>query len=241
MGFWSSVGSFVSSAVSTVAKVAVASVVNTVKNLLTGSSEAIGSTSSYSSNASSVAETINISEILTSFSLKVRDQTDVIEEKTLEAVESYFDELQDLVSGKIDNNILRSSVRETKKEVKGILKQYIAQKVSLDNMECIAVLEMKPGQEKTKSMAAFQKKIINEAIEELDRKLTKAIRKNEKILINSINSSMKGRESQLQQTLKSSEDIINEKNLNLKDSDATKADPLLRIYLSQYMSRILGV
>jgi len=241
MGFWSSVGSFVSSTVSTVAKVAVASVVNTVKNLLTGSSEAIGSTSSYSSSASSVAETINISEILTSFSLKVRDQTDVIEEKTLDAVESYFDELQDLVSGKIDNNILRSSVRETKKEVKGILKQYVAQKVSLDNIECLAILEMKPGAEKTKKMATFQKKIINEAIEELDRKLTKAIRRNEKILINSINSSMKGRESQLQQTLKSSEDILNEKNITLKDSDATKVDPLLRIYQSQYMSRILEV
>jgi len=241
MGFWSSVGSFVSSTVSTVAKVAVASVVNTVKNLLTGSSEAIGSTSSYRSSASSVAETINISEILTSFSLKVRDQTDVIEEKTLDAVESYFDELQDLVSGKIDNNILRSSVRETKKEVKGILKQYVAQKVSLDNIECLAILEMKPGAEKTKKMATFQKKIINEAIEELDRKLTKAIRRNEKILINSINSSMKGRESQLQQTLKSSEDILNEKNITLKDSDATKVDPLLRIYQSQYMSRILEV
>ena len=66
------------------------------------------------------------------------------------------------------------------------------------------------------------------------------VQKNEKILINSINSSMKGRESQLQQTLKSSEEIINEKNLNLKDSDAAKADPLLRIYQSQYVSRILG-
>lgn len=240
MGFWSSVGSFVSSAVSTVAKTVVSAVVSTVKDLLTGSAEKVGSTSSYSSNTSSVAETINVGEILTSFGMKVRDQTDVIEEKTLDAVESYFDELQDLVSGKIDNNILRSSVRETKKEVKGILKQYIAQKVSLDNTECLAVLEMKPGQEKTMSMAVFQKKIINEAIDELDRKLTKAIRKNEKILINSINSSMKGRESQLQQTLKSSEEIINEKNLNLKDSDAAKADPLLRIYQSQYVTRILG-
>lgn len=235
MGFWSGLKSFASGVVK-----AVATVAKTVSGWLSDTSEEIGRRDSYNSHTSSVADTINISEILTDFTMKTRDQTDRIEEQIVDEIDDYFDDLEYEVKGKINTNILRGSLKDTKREIKGILKKNISSKISLDNYECREILEMPKGLHKTKSMAEFQKKVINEAVEELEKKLLRAIKNNEKILFNSIKSSIHAEEQRVLQAIQGAENALKEKSSGLENDATVKVMPLVLLAQSENVAQLLA-
>lgn len=230
---------WIKSAGSALAKAAKA-VVNTVRDWLNDTSEKVGERDSYDSRSSSVADTINISEILTEFTMKTRDETDLIEEKVIDEIDDYFNDLEYEVQGKIDTSILRSSLKDTKREIKGVLKKNISRKISLDNYECLEVLEMPKGQSKTKRMAEFQKKVINEAVEELENKLLRAIKNNERVLFNSVQSSINAEEQRVLQAIQGAENALKEKSSGFQDNVTSKVIPLILLAQSESVTQILA-
>lgn len=222
-------------------------VVDTVKTVaskitswLNNTSEKIGERDSYSSHSSSVADTINISEILTEFTMKTRDQTDRIEEQVIDEIDDYFDDLEYEVKGKIDTNILRGSLKDTKREIKGVLKKHISSKISIDNYDCCEILEMPKGQAKTQKMAEFQRKVINEAVDVLEKKLVKAIKNNERILFNSIKSSIDAEEQKVLQAIEGAESALKEKSSGMQDDATSKVAPLLLLAQSEGIAQLLA-
>lgn len=235
MGFWSGLKSFASGVANVVKKVA-----STVRGWLSDTSEKIGERESYNSSSSSVADTINISEILTEFTMKTRDQTDLIEEKVIDEIDDYFNDLEYEVQGKIDTSIFRSSLKDTKREIKGVLKKNISSKISIDNYDCREILEMPKGQSKTQRMAEFQKKVINEAVEELEKKLLKAIKNNERVLLNSVQSSIDAEEQKVIQAIQSAESALNEKMSGEQEDATSKIIPLMLLAQSEGVAKILA-
>lgn len=236
MGFWGRLGGWVSSGLGKIATAAA----NLVDKLIGNTSEKVGDSSSYNSRSSSVADTINISEILTEFTMKTRDQTDRIEEQVIDEIDDYFDDLEYEVKGKIDTNILRGSLKDTKREIKGVLKKHISSKISIDNYDCCEILEMPKGQAKTQKMAEFQRKVINEAVDVLEKKLVKAIKNNERILFNSIKSSIDAEEQKVLQAIEGAENALKEKTSDLQDDAASKVTPLLLLAQSEGTAQLLA-
>lgn len=236
MGFWGTLGGWVSSGLGKIATAAA----NLVDKLIGNTSEKVGNSSSYNSRSSSVADTINISEILTEFTMKTRDQTDRIEEQVIDEIDDYFDDLEYEVKGKIDTNILRGSLKDTKREIKGVLKKHISSKISIDNYDCCEILEMPKGQAKTQKMAEFQRKVINEAVDVLEKKLVKAIKNNERILFNSIKSSIDAEEQKVLQAIEGAESALKEKSSGMQDDATSKVAPLLLLAQSEGIAQLLA-
>ena len=64
-------------------------------------------------------------------------------------------------------NLLKREKTKVKQTISGAIKNPLAKRMSLDDTECLKILKMDAGSEKTKAMSSFSKKIINEALDNL--------------------------------------------------------------------------
>lgn len=240
MGFFSSILTGIGTVLKESAGALAIKAIEYVSDLIGSSSRDVGSSSSYNTDSSTLSETVNINEILTKFSLQTRDKTDHIEETILDDIDDYFSDLENDISGKIDPNILRHSLKDTKREIRGLMKNHISSNISIDNSECREILSMEKGDAKTQCMAEFQTRIINDAVDELEAKLTKAIKRNETILFNSVKSYLKAEEEKILQAIKGAKIALKEKTEGVVDDPATKIEPIILLAQSEAIKLALA-
>ena len=60
--------------------------------------------------------------------------------------------------------------------ITGSVKEPLAKRMSLDDSECLRILKMDSGEKKEEEIRKFSRKIINEALDNLGRKVREAIR-----------------------------------------------------------------
>lgn len=137
-----------------------------------------GSTSSYDSKAADLEATVKIQDALTMFredtrAKSERFENDIIKESRV-SLDEFIDELRKYNKIKYGNsrlNINISSIEREQRKVEdaihGFIVKRIAKRISLDDSECLEILKLDAGSEKTKKLDAFYQKVLKEAVLEL--------------------------------------------------------------------------
>ena len=130
-----------------------------------------GQSASYDRDTASEAQTVNVADILSSFSLGLKGQATTIEQQSKQYVEDYFDGMiQGMESALGDcaaTRNLKSQKRLIVQSIDGQLSNVLARRVALTDSECLAILSLQPGTEKERKMDAFGRKVIQEGLNNL--------------------------------------------------------------------------
>lgn len=149
-----------------------------IQSACSETSRKTGSTREYDRETASESQTASVAEILSGFSMGLKGQASSIELQAKYSVESYMDDLikaMEAVFGKC--SATRGLERQKKLIVGNIdnsLTNVLAQRVSLTDQECLDILKMSSGSQKEAAMNAFGKKVINEGLDSLCKRLEKA-------------------------------------------------------------------
>jgi hypothetical protein len=138
-------------------------------------------TNEYNKDTASVHDTKKINEILSSYSLGLQPQADLLEKNCINEVKLYFNEILTLL-GETNEKSLQTSIRklkkalkDTEKQVQGKIKNHLAKRVSLDDSECLEILELPSGLEKERKMLNFAKKVFSESLNMLSEEIKEVV------------------------------------------------------------------
>lgn len=251
MGWFSSLCSSVSSVVSSTVK----AVGRGVGKIVEGTGEIIGSetlqrvgrgiqdacsetsrkvseTREYDKQSASVNQTIIINEILSSFSIGLQAQADTIERNCVVESQRYFDDLiKELDSTKsgIKANRLKATLNSVKSSINGSLKKHLAKRVSLDDRECLQVLQMSAGKEKENVMHAFGKKVINEALNALSKQIADIVREQNEEIEEFLADVLEKQEIELSTMQRQFDSIATQAKCDVLNKENAKVTPLVLI------------
>lgn len=144
--------------------------------------EKVGQEKSYEKENANINSTERINEILVSFSEGYFKQATRIENNCIQIVEEFYDELlqllqnsPDLSGNRANMNILIRGKQKIRTTIEGGIKEPLAKRMSLDDSECLRILKMEQGIEKTQVMSDFSHKVIDEALGNLSKKVRVSI------------------------------------------------------------------
>lgn len=157
-----------------------------------GSSSA-GDTDSYDSRAADLEATVKVQNALTEFRDDTRNRSETFENDIIresrESLDEFISEIKKYNKIKYGGSRLNLDVgniereqRKTEDKIHGFIVKRIAKRVSIDDDECLTILKLDPGSEKTKQMDAFYRKNLKEAIRELTDLLRGAMEKQTQIV-----------------------------------------------------------
>ena len=151
-----------------------------IQDLFSGN---IAKESSYDKDAADVFTTERLNEILVSFSEGNLRQCEKLEEQCIREVQKYCNALTGLVRKSPGFTEYASSLKRVERSlsrihgmITGSVKEPLAKRMSLDDSECLRILKMDSGEKKEEEIRKFSRKIINEALDNLGRKVREAIR-----------------------------------------------------------------
>lgn len=136
-------------------------------------------------NDNSSVENIDyIMQGLTGFKESVNSQIKEIEITYNEELETYFDELKEIMSEKQDSldrygikfDRVERSIEKILERGKGNLEFEVSKKLSLDNPELRNILKMIPGTKKEEALDVFFKNVLQEALSDSCEKMKSDIR-----------------------------------------------------------------
>ena len=140
--------------------------------------EKIGAEKSYCKENATVQSIEKLNEILCSFSKGYYEKATNLENDCIRKTESFYDDLISIIESeeklsynKANLNLLKRERTKVKQTISGAIKNPLAKRMSLDDTECLKILKMDAGSEKTKAMSSFSKKIINEALDNLAKQV----------------------------------------------------------------------
>lgn len=124
-------------------------------------------------NGNSSPESIEkITQLLNNFRLQIREYASGIEKAALEEVNSYTEELLDILKADAEKtekygihiNKFEKKIGKIPDKLHGCMDRVISKKISLDNIECRNVLKMIPGEKKEEAMRGLLNAALNEAL-----------------------------------------------------------------------------
>ncbi|OON99006.1 MAG: hypothetical protein ATN35_02660 [Epulopiscium sp. Nele67-Bin004] len=151
-----------------------------------------GNTKSYDKEIATTAETLNINKILADFSLSLEKTSDSMEQKLLKETQQYFRGLvKKLENGSNDMNVdIKSINREAEKiekQIRGSLKNYLSQRVSLDDQECLEILKLESGKTKKQAMTKFGNAVLNKGLQSTYKEVKQCVREQEQYVSDILN------------------------------------------------------
>jgi len=197
-----------------------------IQNACSETSRKVGETSEFDKERANVSQTVKMNEILSSFSIGLQEQADSLEKGCVKEVQKYFMELI-ITLGKTKSNIgterLKSSMREVERSTDGAIKKHLSKRVSLDDQECLKILEMDSGEKKVIAMRKFGEKVIDEALNNLALEISKiAKNQNEEIqeyledLLEKQKNEFEMMQNQFDKILmQSKEEVVDKENANV--------------------------
>ena len=254
MGFFSRIGSAISSAAKSVGR-AVGTAVETAgkltgnknwenigRNLKDWCSE-VGEYRSYDKDTASAADTANINELLTLFSTKLKDQADELEKNALDEIRDYF---EDVISQIEDSGVpvqtkqFRRAMTQTERQIKGKLKSHLAKRVSIDDRECLDILGLPAGAEKSKNMDRFGQKVLKEGLGQLAEKIEQTVKYYNDELQELLNQLLEQQEKELVQTQYQFNEMLLQAEGDLVDKEAAKLKPAIILQSTNQLEKLLA-
>lgn len=243
MGFFSSICSFVGSAVRAVGS-AVSSVAKAVGRGIGGIVGGVASwvkenifdiaeAGSYDTSTATVDETKKINELLEncirSYGGKAEEYDElaaVILEDQFNALEKTLEEINELGSGKIIDDYIFESFRQNlgyiKKDLNKIYSKQISNVFSLNNSKLLDILKLDKGSEKKEKIRRLAVDTIAEANRKLLEEISYFVRKQQKFIAGRLIEYMQSVKAKLEATQAETKKILDAKNEDKDSLDALK-------------------
>lgn len=130
-----------------------------------------GETREYDRDTATESETEKVADILSGFSLGLQKQAKSLENTATSRVEQYFDvlitALQEVLGDTTAVRSLKFQKTVITKNIHGKLGEVLSRRVSLTDNECLKILSMPKGRDKTDAMNHFGQKVIREGLNSL--------------------------------------------------------------------------
>lgn len=181
----------------------------------------------YSRYTSSVSEVERTEDVLRKLRRSVKKLADKMEKRAFEyshgAIDYIIDELKNIndqqIGGKSLNLNLRSlknSVEKIERDNQGFIKNYTDRRVSLDDDECVDILEIRDKDDRADEMEDFKDTVVKEALEQLSEKIKDGIEEQTSLVFEKIESRLSDMEDMTQ---KKTQDVDNIYKLKQQDDD----------------------
>lgn len=203
----------------------------------------VGEFQSYDKETASAADTATINEILTLYSSNLKEQADKLEKDVLDEVRDYF---EDVISNIEDSGIpvqtkqFRRAMTQTERKIKGQLKSHLAKRVSIDDQECLNILAMSPGNEKTNIMDTFGKKVLDEGLSQLSKHVEETVKEYNEELQLLLNQLLEQKEKNLKQMQLQFEELLMQANGDLEKKEATKLKPAILLKSAEQLEKAVS-
>lgn len=200
----------------------------------------------YDMYTSSVSETQRINEVLAEFSLNLSEECDELENLAIKESRAYFDIFIEQLEEVNKNPALKINIKKIKREInsviksiKGSFKKHLAKRVSLDDDQCLAILELESGSHKEAKMKNFGKKVVSEALRELTKNIKTIIKEQQEYIEEEINEQLDVILLNLEQMSKSMQELEELKNSNSNELEEQKADIITKIAILDELDELL--
>lgn len=154
---------------------------DTIKKWLFGSSSGSssgGNTSSYDPEQAEMQATIRVQHALTEFRTDTQARSmnleNAIIEESREHLDAFLADVKKYNKIKYGGRSLSINVahierenRKTEDKIHGFIVKKVSKRISLDDEECLKILKLDAGTQKTKELDRFYRKVLSEAISEL--------------------------------------------------------------------------
>lgn len=141
-------------------------------------SKRVGSESRYDPQTAKAEQTMRINQTLSDLRQKMEQESRKVEDKSLRVTRKAIDDLmtelkringQEYAGRKLNLNLerLQRENEKTEKAVHGCFSNYMAKRISLDDRECVSILEMEAGPNKEQRMKDFITKVSKESLQEI--------------------------------------------------------------------------
>lgn len=209
-------------------KTAASNIWNGITNLFSSNERTattVGSSESYYRDTASADETRRVNYSLDEFKNRVVEQSADIENKLYDDCERMLDDLVDKLESmggrKIGSNTLEINSRQLEsdnkkllKSIKGSIKKTVMPSVSIDNDECLSILELSAGSYKKQKMKKFIDNQVIDALRDLHYNIEDGI----KNAVENVENMLENKSSQLENLSNSSVDLLNNFK-NTSDAD----------------------
>lgn len=137
-----------------------------------------GRTSSYDPEHAQMQETIRVQNALTEFRTDTQTRSinleNAIIEESREHLDAFLADVRKYNKIKYGGRSLSINIshierenRKTEDKIHGFIVKKVSKRISLDDEECLKILKLDAGAEKTKELDHFYRKVLSEAISEL--------------------------------------------------------------------------
>lgn len=179
----------------------------------------------YSRYTSSVSEVERTEDVLRRLRRSVKKLADKMEKRAFEyshgAIDYIIDELKNIndkqIGGKSLNLNLRSlknSVEKIERDNQGFIKNYTDRRVSLDDDECVDILEIRDKDDRADEMEDFKDTVVKEALEQLSEKIKDGIEEQTSLVFEKIESRLSDMEDMTQKKTQDFQSIYKMKQQN---------------------------
>lgn len=203
-----------------------------IQDACSETSKKVSGTREYDKQSASVSQTVNMSQILSSFSIGLQAQADTIERNCVVESQRYFEDLiSELDSSKsyIKVNRLKATLNSVKSSINGSLKKHLAKRVSLDDSECLQILQMSVGRGKESAMNSFGKKVISEALNTLSEQIKNIIREQNEEIQEFLEDVLEKQEKELNAMQTQFDSIATQAENDVLNKEKAKLTPLILI------------
>lgn len=203
-----------------------------IQDVCSQTSRRVSEAREYDKQSASVNQTVNVNEILSGFSIGLQGQADNIEQNCVAESQKYFDylikELDSTKSG-IHANRLKATLNKVKNSINCSVKNHLAKRVSLDDRECLQILQMSAGKEKERAMQAFGNKVINEALNLLSKQVRDIVDEQNEEIQEFLNDILEKQEKELNSMQDQFNSIVTQTEMDVLNIENAKLKPLFLI------------
>lgn len=182
-----------------------------------------------------VQQVERVNNIFVDFYDEMESRAEEIEESCIEYVESYFEELVGILeeSGKgilkkQNFTKLASTKRKIRSDISGAIRDEIASKISMDNYECKEILRIRDADTRAEEMDEYCQNVVEKAVDKLNRKVEKTLRKQNNEIISFLEEYLEKRELELAKKVEQLEEL--ESSCSDAENDVAQLIDPIKIY-----------
>ncbi|WP_393966270.1 hypothetical protein [Exiguobacterium sp. S22-S28] len=198
---------------------------------------------SYDKKTASATETADINYLLVTFGADFEKKADELEEDALYELRQYFSDLITEIEQsdmKISTKRLRRSLTISEKQVQGKLKRFMARRLSIDDMECLHILSLPPGDEKSREMNKFGEKVLVEALEQLADDVIIFVEEQNEVLEEAMRELMEQQTTSVTEKVRQLSSILEKSDGELFDREGAKLKPAILLRSMQHLQAELA-
>lgn len=187
-----------------------------------------------------VQQVERVNNIFVEFYEDMEERAEEIEELCIEYVENYFEELTEILE-KSGEGILKkqnfqklsATKRKIRSDISGAIREDIATKISMDNMECKEILRMKNAEMRAERMEEYCELVVERAVNKLNNKVEKTLRKQSNEIIRFLEEYLEKRELELEKKVEQLEEL--EISCNNAENEVSQLVEPIRLYTTADM------